>query len=164
MVDLDFKGLSELKGTGAPIRKQPAESSELQKAADEAKSKIETAADVLKQYQAASILTSKLQSEILIGVRQGENIYTLFLKAVKALSLDTGNRLLYDQIEQDILAIYGVGLQDQEPLEIELSRARERLEKLQQAERSEIQADAKERIQAAIRAHKKHIEQLESRK
>ena len=95
MVDLDFKGLSELKGTGAPIRKQPAESSELQRAADEAKSKIETAADVLKQYQAASILTSKLQSEILIGVRQGENIYTLFLKAVKALSLDTGNRLLY---------------------------------------------------------------------
>ena len=51
------------------------------------------------------------------------DIYSLFLKAVKAISLMTSNTVFYSQLEGDIRAIYGHGLLDPLPLQIgELSR------------------------------------------
>lgn len=57
-------------------------------------------------------------------MKAGENVYNLFLKAVKAISLMTSNSLFYSQIEADTRAIYGEGLQEQAPLKCELARCR----------------------------------------
>ena len=62
----------------------------------------ERLAGVYKEYQQNIKTSSQLQTEILKGARAGEDIYSLFLKAVKAISLMTSNTLFYSQIEGDI--------------------------------------------------------------
>ena len=165
-MELDFTGLSDLENQKAPEPKQQrsmpaAGTADLQRTADTVRSTIETAEGVLARYQNATMEAGSLRNDILKGVRSGEGIYSLFLKAVKVIALTTGNSLYYDQIEQDLLAIYGAGLHEQEPLQIEKEATQKRLEKLLEAEKTETQADTRERIQAAIRAHRKRIEELE---
>ena len=118
--------------------------------------------EAYRTYQENISQSSQLQAEILKGIKAGADIYSLFLKATKAISLMTSNSLFYTQTEADIKAIYGKGLKEKPPLQIELKETEERLQKLREAEQREDQTDSKERIQRAIKAHEAAIENLKN--
>ena len=74
----------------------------------------------------------------------------------------TSNTVFYSQIEGDIRAIYGQGLLDPLPLQIELQQVQERLKRLREAEERELEADSRERIKRAVTAHENRIAELEA--
>ena len=63
--------------------------------------------EMYKDYQKNIRQAGQLQTELTKGARAGEPAYTLLLKAIKAISLMTGNKLFYSQIYKDLKAIYG---------------------------------------------------------
>lgn len=134
----------------------------LQRKADANKAEKERALAVWREYQENIKTSSQLQTEILKGAMRGEDIYSLFLKAVKAISLMTSNTVFYRQLEGDIKAIYGQGLLDPRPLQIELQETQERLTRLRESEQRELDGDSKERIKNAIKAHEAKITDIES--
>ena len=117
--------------------------------------------EVYRHYQENIKTSGQLQTDILKGVQAGTDIYSLFLKAAKAISLMTSNSLFYSQIEADIEAIYGRGLQHKPPLQKELQETQTRLQRLLEAGQREQPPDSRERIQRAIEAHRATIERLE---
>lgn len=117
--------------------------------------------EVYRHYQENIKTSGQLQTDILKGVQAGTDIYSLFLKAAKAISLMTSNSLFYSQIEADTRAIYGAGLNYKPPLQHELQDTQERLQRLLEAEQREQPPDSRERIQRAIEAHRATIERLE---
>ncbi len=116
--------------------------------------------EVYRHYQENIKTSGQLQTDILKGVQAGTDIYSLFLKAAKAISLMTSNSLFYSQIEADIAAIYGRGLNYAPPLQKELQETQARLQRLLDAEQREPEGNSKERIKAAIKAHRAEIERL----
>ena len=116
--------------------------------------------EVYKTYQENIKTSSQLQTDILKGVKAGEDVFSLFLKAAKAVSLMTSNTVFYSQIEADLTAIYGRGLLYKPPLQKELQEAQTRLQRLIEAEKRETQTDSRERIRSAIEAHKRTIAEL----
>ena len=134
----------------------------LQREADRKKQDIDRSLAICREYQQNIKTSSQLQTEILKGARAGEDIYSLFLKAVKAISLMTSNTVFYSQLEGDIRAIYGQGLLDPLPLQIELQQVQERLTRLREAEGRELEADSRERIKRAVKAHENRIAELEA--
>lgn len=118
--------------------------------------------EVYRHYQENIKTSGQLQTDILKGVQAGTDIYSLFLKAAKAISLMTSNSLFYSQIEADIEAIYGRGLQHKPPLQKALQEAQERLTRLREAEQRELDGDSKDRIKRAIKAHEAKIADLET--
>ena len=179
---MDFTGKKEapkkpsetLKGEGkykTPIEvKKPLETlsegvegiNKLQREADRKEQDIDRSLAICREYQQNIKTSSQLQTEILKGARAGEDIYSLFLKAVKAISIMTSNTVFYSQIEGDIKAIYGQGLLDPLPLQIELQEIQERLARLREAEQRELDGDSKDRIKRAIKAHEAKIADLET--
>lgn len=117
--------------------------------------------EIYQGYQQNIKTSSQLQTEILKGLKAGEDVYSLFLKAAKAISLMTSNALFYNQTEADLIAIYGAGLQEKAPLKKRLQDTQKRLQRLLEAEQRETLPDDKERIRAAIKAHREAIETLE---
>ena len=134
----------------------------LQRQADAKKMDIDRSLAICKEYQQNIKTSSQLQTEILKGAKAGESVYSLLLKACKAISLMTSNSVFYSQLEGDIRAIYGQGLLDPLPLQIELQETQERLTRLREALNREIEPDAKDRIQRAVKAHEAKIANLES--
>ena len=134
----------------------------LQRQADAKKMDIDRSLAICKEYQQNIKTSSQLQTEILKGAKAGESVYSLLLKACKAISLMTSNSVFYSQLEGDIRALYGQGLLDPLPLQIELQETQERLTRLREALNREIEPDAKERIQRAVKAHEAKIADLES--
>lgn len=119
--------------------------------------------EVYRTYQENIKTSSQLQTEILKGLKAGKDVYSLFLKAAKAISLMTSNSLFYSQIEADIEAIYGEGLQEQAPLQCELAEVQKRLTRLREAQTEELEHDSRERIVRAIQAHEAKIAQLQGK-
>lgn len=102
-----------------------------------------------------------LRTEIIKGARAGESITTLFLSAVKCISLMTGDTVFSRQIEDDVRAIYGEGLLEPEPLQLQLHEVEERLGKLQHSlTRAGIAPEDRQRIQNAVQAHQRKREEL----
>lgn len=134
----------------------------LQRQADAKKMDIDRSLAICKEYQQNIKTSSQLQTEMLKGAKAGESVYSLLLKACKAISLMTSNSVFYSQLEGDIRAIYGQGLLDPLPLQIELQETQERLTRLREALNREIEPDAKDRIQRAVKAHEAKIADLES--
>ena len=116
--------------------------------------------EVYRTYQENIKTSSTLQTQILKGLKAGEDVYSLFLKATKAISLMTSNSVFYSQTEEDIRAIYGIGLQEKPPLQMELKEVQERLQRLKEAEKREQDKDSKKRINRAIQAHEKKATEL----
>lgn len=114
--------------------------------------------EVYRTYQENIKTSGQLQTDILKGVQAGTDIYSLFLKAVKAISLMTSNTAFYSQIETDIKNIYGIGLQLPAPLTLELMDTQERLDRLREAEQREPNIGS---IKRAITAHQNRIAELE---
>ena len=134
----------------------------LQRQADATKKDIDRSLAFYNEYQQNRKTSSQLQTEILKGAKAGENVYSLFLKACKAISLMTAESVFYNQLEGDIRAIYGQGLLDPLALQIELQETQKRLQRLRKAFDREIEVDAKARIQRAIRAHEAKVADLEN--
>lgn len=134
----------------------------LQRQADAKKMDIDRSLAICKEYQQNIKTSSQLQTEILKGAKAGESVYSLLLKACKAISLMTSNSVFYSQLEGDIRAIYGQGLLDPLPLQIELQQVQERLTRLREAEGRELEADSRERIKRAVKAHENRIAELEA--
>lgn len=116
--------------------------------------------EAYRAYQENTKRSEQLQSEILKGIKAGEDVYSLFLKAAKAISLMTSNTVFYGQIEADLTAIYGRGLLYKPPLQNELQDTQKRLQRLSEAEKRETETDSRERIKRAIEAHKRTIAEL----
>lgn len=139
---------------GIPARKLLVESRR-------AKAEAQQTHEAYKTYQENTRKSEILQAEILKGARAGEDIYSLFLKAVEAISRMTSNRLFLTQIEADLRSVYGAGLLQAKPLELELEETRERLRRLQEAGLAEHPPDTQQRILAAITAHQIRAAELE---
>ena len=128
---------------------------------DRAKEDHQHTLEMYKDYQNNIRQAGQLQIELTKGARAGEPAYTLLLKAIKAISLMTGNKTFYSQIYKDIKAIYGEGLKEQIPIEWELDEVKERLANMRETiERETTEADSKERIKKAIEAHEKREHEL----
>ena len=126
---------------------------------EQGKHKDETAS-VYRIYLDNSRRSEALQSEIIKGAKEGENIYGLFLKACQAISLMTGSQVFYSQVETSVKAVYGEALREQAPLEVELHETEARLEKLRAAEQEAEEQEIREGIQHAIRNHQNRIDRL----
>lgn len=133
----------------------------LQRQVDAKKQDIDRSLAIYKEYQSNIKVSSQLQTDILKGAKRGEDIYSLFLKAVQAISLMTSNTVFYSQLNEDIRAIYGAGLLEPKPLEMELEEVQGRLERLIEAsKRGTETADSLQRIERAIQAHKQRATEL----
>lgn len=134
----------------------------LQRKADQNKAEIDRILEVYRHYQENIKTCGQLQTELLKGARAGEDIYSLFLKAVKAISCMTDNKTFYSQIEGALKTIYGRGLQEPAPLLLEIQEAQTRLFKLREAEQRETDTDSLQRIKTAIKAHENKIAELKA--
>ena len=134
----------------------------LQRKADQNKAEIDRNLEVYRTYQENIKRSGQLQTDILKGARAGEDIYSLFLKAVQAISCMTSNKTFYSQLEEDIKTIYGRGLQEPAPLLLEIQQAQTRLSKLREAEQRETEPDSLQRIRSAIKAHESKIAELKA--
>ena len=117
--------------------------------------------EVYREYQTNIKRSGQLRTDILRGVRAGEAPQALLLKAVECISLMTGDRLFYSQIQQDLKAVWGEGFLDRIPLEWELEEVQRRLKNMLEALDRETPPDSKERIQRAIEAHRRRKIELE---
>ena len=118
--------------------------------------------DIYTTYMDNMNASRQLQIEILKGITAGENIYLLFLKAARAITAMTGNSSFYNQVENDIHAIYGQGLKEKPLLKAELQETKDRLQKLMEAARGDNNTHNTKRIAKAIKAHESRIAKLES--
>lgn len=117
--------------------------------------------EIYSRYQDNTIRSDELRKEILKGVREGADIFRLFLMAAEAMSRMTDDPAFLTQIKTDLQSIYGQGLNLKAPLEIERQEAHERLQKLEGAAHEEREAGDLERIRAAVTAHRALIEKLD---
>ena len=125
---------------------------------DKAVQEREQVRKMYSDYQENIHRAGTLRSDILKGMKRGEDPLALLLKAVECISLMTGDTVILSQARADILAVYGWGLGETAPLQDELKHAQERLERLTRANTPPGQ---EERLQGAIRAHREYIELLE---
>lgn len=121
--------------------------------------------DPEKEYLKARLQCSQLQAEILKQLRAGEDIYSLFLQAMKAISLLTGEDITYTVAEKELKAVYGYGLERPPVLQTLLGEAEARLNKLRAAEQEEINKDTDDykRILGAIAAHERRTAYLRAK-
>lgn len=144
------------EGKNGPLRgSQKAQRGEIQKTALKCPN-----FDIYYEYQENIRKSGQLQTEILKGAKAGEDIYTLFLKAVRAIGAMTDNPAFPKQIEEDLKTIYGKALQDPAPLRLELRETEIRLEKIREAHRQEGETASSQRLAQAVRAHEERIAEL----
>ena len=132
----------------------------LQLEADRNKAEKDRSLEICRRYQENIRKSEQLQTDILKGARAGEDIYSLFLKAVEAISCMTSNPLFLSQIEGDIKTLYGRGLQEPAPLRLELRETQKRLDRLREAQQRETETDSLQRIAQAVKAHEARIAEL----
>lgn len=134
----------------------------LQREADAKKQEIDRSLAIYREYQQNIKTSGQLQTDIIKGAKAGEDIYSLFLKAVQAISLMASNKLFYSLLEADIKTIYGAGLLQPQPLRMELNAVQERLTRLRDAlQREGEPEDSRQRIKSAIKAHEAEAERLQ---
>ena len=134
----------------------------LQREVDARQAEKERNLQIYREYQENKRVSGQLKVEILKGLKAGDDINILFLKACEAIGLMTSEKLFIKNVEADLKAVYGIGLLENRPLCIELDETRGRLTKLKAAQEREREVDSALRIKAAIEAHTKRVEQLEA--
>ena len=117
------------------------------------------AAEVYKRYQENTKRSANRQSEILRGIKQGEPLASLFLKAVDTIAALTDNRVFYETIERDLQAIYGEALHDPGAAGMTAAAIQGRLDRLRTAEATAGPAE-RARITAAIKAHEAQLQRV----
>ena len=114
-------------------------------------------AEAYREYQNNIKTAGWTISEIRKGILAGEDIYSLFLKAMDAIGKMTGERDLEEQTRSDLLAVYGIGLQETQPLQMERDRIRQRIARMETALANADPAN-RSQIERAIRAHRAMLE------
>ena len=165
-MDLDFSAIREAaERPKAPAPRGSSENTiqtaQLVNAYKQEQVEHERCISIFKGYQKNIKASEEMQAEILKAVKAGESPTALFLKAAKCISLMTSNEVFYEQIECDILSIYGSGLLEPDSVQLELERVNERLEKLESARDRET-GDNKRRIESAIKIHRIRAAELEN--
>ena len=120
---------------------------------------ISMAREVYSTYQENIKLSELKRSKILKGVAGGEDIYSLFLEAIKIISLMTDDESYYDQIKKDLMTI-GRATDNKPVIEIEIKEAKQQLEQLEKAMTTTNTEEDKRRLQRAIKRHRDRIESL----
>jgi hypothetical protein len=145
-------------------RRRPTEPQERVLTLEEGARQQQAARDALKEYQKNIQLSEAIVDEITQEVKQGKDIYTLFLKAVYAIGCMTGNELLYQAIQEDVRAVYGEGLYKKAPLEEKLQDVTRQKERLEAASREAgLQEADRQRIIKALEAKDKEIKRLKKK-
>ncbi len=135
----------------------------MQNLSNENRAKLKEATRIRAEYQKNILISDSLRCEINKGLKAGEDIYSLFLKALKVISLMTSDTVFYDVAEKDLLAIYGVTFEKPPVLQIELNEIQARLDKLRQAAKRENDSEDISRIKTAIQYHERAAEQIKSK-
>lgn len=177
--DLDFTALfagtaaqqgepgTKDKGTVPKPTGKPRESVEGQQAptlflqAQREKEAQDKALDVYREYQDNIKLCEGLKTNILKGIMEGTDVYTLLYWALQAVSKTTHDTVFLDQAWRDVNIIYGWVLREPGPLQQEIEGAKERLQKIRERAEIEPEAGARSRMQAAVKAHEALIARLE---
>lgn len=113
-----------------------------------------------RKYQENILRSGTLPSDILKGLAEGEDIYSLFLKAVQAIALMTNDNQILKQAQGDIEVIYGVGQEQKEPLQLQLEAVERRLFNLEESLLWYTEPDEQRRLHRAIEAHQRRAEKL----
>ena len=103
---------------------------------------------------------NQLQVEIMKGLKSGEPVERLLLKALECIALKDNDTVSYPEAKKTLLAVYGDALGETIPLEIELEEYEERLQRLKKAyeEGKETEPrDTQERVKNAILTHENRI-------
>ena len=71
--------------------------------------------EVYAAHQDAIRKAGQLTNEITKGIQAGQNPLNLLLKAIKCISLMTGDNLFYEQNKSDLKNIYGINMPEEFP-------------------------------------------------
>lgn len=114
----------------------------------------------LRENQINIQRAGQLRTDIIKAAAAGQDTTTLFLKAAECISLMTGDGVFYDTLRETVRTIHGGAYKDPVPLQQEQTETEDRLQKLRAAlSRSETDRDRK-RLQTAINAHEKRLQEL----
>lgn len=117
------------------------------------------------QKQIISMYTENLskasiqQTEILKGIKTGDDIYNLFFKAIDTIELLNNNKAFSSQAKEDIIKVYGEKLGNKRPLEIQLEETHKRYSRLKRSLK-QAKGEDKQRIEKAIIDHRQVMEKL----
>lgn len=106
-----------------------------------------------KEYQGNIKNSGMLRADILKDIKLGKDPYNLLLKAIKCISLMTGDKHYYNQAKEDLQTIYK-SLGYKAPAEQEVQEVQGGLNKLKEALEQEVDPRNRQRIKGAIKAHK----------
>ena len=158
MATLDFKGLFSEQPTAARESTPPAAESstpaaaiQLRREAELQQRELKRAREIIKEYQDNIRASGTLKSELLKGTNRGEEIPRLLLQACKLVSIMTGDELFYTIIERNVREIYGAGMLEQVPLDMELKALERRRNLLAAAYERETETDTREHIKNAYK-------------
>jgi hypothetical protein len=116
--------------------------------------------EMYRKQQQAVKASGNMKADILQGLKKREPVEKLLLEACNIISLMTGDRLFAQQVESDLIAIYGEGLNEEQPLKYKLEQVEQRLENMKQAITGEMSVDTKRKVEQAIATHEKERERI----
>lgn len=168
MPELDFKALYNLQSKKEEADKSdiinPLKETEelgaLQKKANEIQKDHERAKRIFETYDNNRKLTQRLRIELMQGVREGQNIYLLFLKAIKLIDLLVSDKAFYNTIEADIKTLYTDTFKEPQSIEQEAERVNHRLNTLNEALTKATGRGERGRIKRAIKEHERILKDL----
>ena len=112
-------------------------------------------------YGAAQNIRVKLADMI----NAGKNPFEIILELAKMLGEVSGENSYYQNISEQISAMYGLALNEKFVLEKELAEVSARLEKIEAAQKNpDFTEEERKRMGYAIERHKSEIERLKSLK
>ena len=104
-----------------------------------------------------------IKTELLSMIEEGTPLEELIYKLALRLEQESGEKGYASYVEQQLLAVYGLALRHNIPIERELQAIRDRLARIEEAyTKPEFTEEEKERMNFAIIAHKKNIARLEA--
>ena len=123
----------------------------------------EAVREVYRAHQEAIRRGGALMSEVTKGIASGVAPERILLTACEVIGAMTGDTLFYEQNRENLKAIYGVGLLEPVPLQIELEDVRRRLAMLTRPELQDEPPESRARIGRAVKAHEERAAALEAR-
>ena len=98
--------------------------------------------------------SEQLCTSITKGIKAGESPYVLLLQAIECIAYMTDNSTFYRMNYDAIKSVYGEGLLNAVPLEMELSEVRGRIALLMRPELDALPEGSNRNIKAAVVAHR----------
>lgn len=116
-----------------------------------------------QKYQENIRRSEELQMEVLKEVRECQDPYRLLLKTARIVSLMTESDTFVNQIERMVYQVYGEALGEKIPVEMEMERVRDRLERIREAMKTADNLDIREGMELAVHSHEQKLERLKKK-